>query len=54
MIDRTTTPYMIQGSSEPLRYPSYAEEQLEHAIRRAEDEGKEVSVLQGDKDLGGT
>lgn len=48
----TYPPYMIQGSSEPLRYPSYAEEQLEHAIRRAEDEGKKVSVLQGDKDLG--
>ena len=35
-----------------MRYPSYAEEQLEHAIRRAEDEGKEVPVLQGDKDMG--
>jgi hypothetical protein len=35
-----------------LRHLSYAEEQLEHAIRRAEDEGKEVSVLQWDKDLG--
>ena len=35
-----------------MRHLSYAEEQLEHAIRRAEDEGKEVSVLQGDKDMG--
>lgn len=48
----TATPYMIQGSSEPLRYPSYAEEQLEHAIRRAEDEGKEVPELRGGKDMG--
>ena len=46
--------FMIPGSSEPLRYPSYAEEQMEHAIRRAEDEGKEVPVLQGDKDLEST
>ncbi len=35
-----------------LRHMSYAEEQLEHAIRRANNEGKEVPVLQGDKDLG--
>ena len=48
----TYTPYMIQGSSEPLRHLSYSEEQLEHAIRRAEDEGKEVSVLQEQEDMG--
>lgn len=49
----TYTPYMIPGSSEPLRHLSYAEEQLEHA-RRAEDEGKEVPVLREGKDLEST
>lgn len=33
-------------------YQSYAQEQLEHAKRRAENEAKEVPVLQGDKDMG--
>lgn len=42
----------VDKALDALRHLSYAEEQLEHAIRRAEDEGKEVSVLQGDKDLG--
>lgn len=31
---------------------NYIEGQLEHAVRRANDEGEEVPVLQGDKDLG--
>ena len=42
----------VDKALDALRHLSYAEEQLEHAIRRAEDEGKEVSVLQWDKDLG--
>lgn len=33
-------------------YQTYAQEQLEHARRRAEDEAKEMSVLQGNKDMG--
>lgn len=39
--------YMIPGSSEPLRYQSYAEEQLEHAKRRAEDEVNECKTTSG-------
>lgn len=42
----------VDKALDALRHLSYAEEQLEHAIRRANDEGKEVSVLREQEDMG--